>query len=162
MGDSWSYVPGDKYKSTATLIHLLCKIVSMGGNFLLNVGPGPDGELDPIAYSRLMEIGQWMKVNSQAIHGSRPIDFDGETPLLFTKGSDGATYAILLQDEKMPALPNKISIPKNLITQNTQVSLLGTKNSLRSRIAPDGSLDVFFFFFARKKPPCQHAWVFQF
>ncbi len=60
MGGSWSYVPGDNYKSTHTLIQLLVKIVSRGGNFLLNIGPGPDGDWDPVAYSRLEEIGKWI------------------------------------------------------------------------------------------------------
>lgn len=34
MGDAWGYVPNDNYKSTNTLIHLLCEIVCKGGNFL--------------------------------------------------------------------------------------------------------------------------------
>ena len=50
MGGSWSYVPGDKYKSAQQLIHLLVKIVSRGGNFLLNVGPGPDGDWPLVAF----------------------------------------------------------------------------------------------------------------
>ncbi len=49
MGDSWSYVPNDNYKSSHKLIQLLVKIVSRGGNFLLNMGPGPEGDWDPVA-----------------------------------------------------------------------------------------------------------------
>lgn len=56
MASPWSYVPGDHYKSVADLVHLLCKIVSRGGNFLLNVGPDPDGEWAPEAYQRLEGI----------------------------------------------------------------------------------------------------------
>ncbi len=44
-GSSWSYVPDDKYKSVNVLIHNLVDIVAKGGNYLLNVAPGPDGEL---------------------------------------------------------------------------------------------------------------------
>ncbi len=61
MGDSWSYVPNDRYKSTNLLIHLLVDIVSKGGNFLLNVGPAPDGTLPDTALLRMREIGAWMK-----------------------------------------------------------------------------------------------------
>ena len=161
MGDSWSYVPGDNYKSTATLIHLLCKIVSRGGNFLLNVGPDPDGNFDPIAYSRLKEIGEWMRVNDQAIYGSRPMDIYPETQLLFTKGADGAIFAILLQDEKMPNLPDKISIPKNLFGKKVQATMLGSKGQLKIQQASDGSLSLILPDALRKKPPCQHAWVFK-
>ena len=50
MGNSWSYVPGDHYKTAHQLVQLLVKIVSRGGNFLLNIGPGPDGDWDPVAY----------------------------------------------------------------------------------------------------------------
>jgi len=58
MGDSWSYVPGDHYKPTRDIVQLLVKIVSRGGNLLLNIGPGPDGEWDPVAYQRLQQIGE--------------------------------------------------------------------------------------------------------
>jgi alpha-L-fucosidase len=103
-----------------------------------------------------------MKVNGQAIHRSRPIGFNGDTPLLFTKGADGATYAILLQDEKTTALPDKISIPQNLASKNAQVFLLGSRNRLRTQAASDGSLNVLLPDNVRKNPPCQHAWVFKF
>lgn len=73
MATSWSYVPNDTYKSSTELVHLLCKIVSRGGNLLLNIGPGPDGEWADEAYQRLEDIGSWMKINSEAIYNSRPI-----------------------------------------------------------------------------------------
>ena len=52
MGNSWSYVPGDVYKPANEIIEKLVDIVSKGGNYLLNIGPGPDGELDPVAYQK--------------------------------------------------------------------------------------------------------------
>ena len=73
MANSWSYVPNDQYKSTATLLKNLCLIVSRGGNFLLNIAPDPLGRFDSIAYTRLEEIGTWMKVNGEAIYNSKPI-----------------------------------------------------------------------------------------
>jgi alpha-L-fucosidase len=73
MANSWSYVPGDQYKSTATLLKNLCLIVSRGGNFLLNIAPDPQGRLDSTAYQRLEEIGAWMQVNGEAIYNSQPI-----------------------------------------------------------------------------------------
>ena len=65
MGNSWSFVPNDHYKSARQLVQLLVKIVSRGGNFLLNIGPGPDGDWDSTAYRRLADIGAWMKINGQ-------------------------------------------------------------------------------------------------
>jgi alpha-L-fucosidase len=65
MGNSWNFVPHDTYKSAHELVHSLIKIVSRGGNFLLNIGPDSKGELDPVAYDRLNEIGDWMKLWQQ-------------------------------------------------------------------------------------------------
>jgi alpha-L-fucosidase len=73
MANSWSYVLGDQYKSTATLLKNLCLIVSRGGNFLLNIAPDPQGRWDSTAYQRLDEIGDWMNINSAAIYNSKPI-----------------------------------------------------------------------------------------
>ena len=68
LGNSWSYVPNDQYKSSRKVIHLLTEIVSKNGNLLLNIGPGPDGEWDPNAYARLEQIGKWINVNGEAIY----------------------------------------------------------------------------------------------
>ena len=99
MGDSWSYVPGDRYKSANRLIHLLVDIVSKGGNFLLNIGPSPEGEFAPEALDRLREIGAWMKVNGEAIYGTRPIAPYKEAKTCFTALPDGTVHAIYLADE---------------------------------------------------------------
>ncbi len=70
LGNSWSYVPGDEYKSSRKVIHMLTDIISKNGNLLLNVGPGPDGEWDSLAYKRLEAIGKWMKTNGEAVYES--------------------------------------------------------------------------------------------
>lgn len=59
MAGSWSYTPGDQYKPTDELIEKLVDIVSKGGNFLLNIGPGPDGTLAPDAYDRVKGMGDY-------------------------------------------------------------------------------------------------------
>jgi alpha-L-fucosidase len=104
MANSWSYVPGDQYKSTATLLKNLCLIVSRGGNFLLNIAPDPQGRWDSIAYQRLDEIGVWMQTNGQAIYNSNPLApyqiNDGDNgSWVFTK-VDKSTYAIWIPGSK--------------------------------------------------------------
>jgi len=104
MGDSWSYVPNDNYKSTKTLLTNLCLIVSRGGNYLLNVAPDANGEWDSIAYQRLEEIGAWMKINSEAIYNTKPVapyeQEAGSGKWIFTEEKHGARYAIFIPNEK--------------------------------------------------------------
>jgi alpha-L-fucosidase len=72
MNGTWGYRTSDnKWKSTQTLIHNLCDIASKGGNYLLNVGPKPDGTFPVQSTETLKEIGEWMKVNSEAIYATK-------------------------------------------------------------------------------------------
>jgi alpha-L-fucosidase len=50
---------------------VLCDLVSRGGNFLLDIGPAADGTIPVIMQQRLLEIGDWLKVNGEAIYGTR-------------------------------------------------------------------------------------------
>jgi alpha-L-fucosidase len=72
MNGTWGYRASDhRWKSDTTLIHNLCDIASKGGNYLLNVGPRPDGTFPQASIDRLREIGKWMKVNSEAIYETK-------------------------------------------------------------------------------------------
>ncbi|MBR5630743.1 MAG: alpha-L-fucosidase [Bacteroidales bacterium] len=104
MGNSWSYVSTDTYKSTNKLIHLLCDIVAKGGNFLLNVGPDADGNLPDTALLRMKEIGEWMQVNGESIYGTRPIYPFTYGKFRFTQKGD-KVYGIFLLDEQESPVP---------------------------------------------------------
>ncbi len=72
MNDTWGYKYYDhNYKSPQTLIRNLLDICSKGGNFLLNVGPTAEGEFPPESVKILAKIGQWMKVNGEAVYGTK-------------------------------------------------------------------------------------------
>jgi alpha-L-fucosidase len=76
MNDTWGFKSWDhNWKSTKDLILKLSDIVSKGGNFLLNVGPTAEGEIPQPSIDRLKEVGQWMKVNGEAIYGSQASPF---------------------------------------------------------------------------------------
>ncbi|MBQ6046143.1 MAG: alpha-L-fucosidase [Bacteroidales bacterium] len=100
MGDSWSWVENDRYKSTKQLIHTLIDVVAKGGNYLLNVGPDADGELPEAAVLRMREIGAWLKANGQAIYGTRPLYPYSAGNKRYTQSKDGKRkYEITLTEE---------------------------------------------------------------
>ena len=90
----------DHTLSVSGLVRLLCTVTARGGNLLLCVGPRADGSLGPLHAARLRGLGEWLKLNGEAIYGTRPWgDGEGVTEdgieLRFT--SKGMTaYAILL------------------------------------------------------------------
>jgi len=97
MGDSWSYVENDNYKSTRQLIHTLIDIVAKGGNYLLNIGPDADGQIPLTAQQRLREMGGWLQENGYAIYGTRPLYPYAEGNVRYTQSKDGKhKYAITL------------------------------------------------------------------
>jgi alpha-L-fucosidase len=71
MNDTWGFKKNDhNWKSDATLIHMLIDTASKGGNYLLNVGPTPEGEIPEASVERLAKMGDWMKTNSESIYGT--------------------------------------------------------------------------------------------
>ena len=100
MGDSWSYVENDNYKSVKQLIHNLVDIVAKGGNYLLNVGPDADGNLPPEALTRMKEIGQWLTKNGHSIYATRPLYPYADGNRRYTQSKDGKRqFEITLMDE---------------------------------------------------------------
>ncbi len=124
MGDSWSYVENDNYKSTTKLIHFLCDIVAKGGNYLLNVGPAPDGSLPPVAVQRMHEIGAWMKVNGEAIYGTKPVYPYVSGKFRFTQ-KDDKVYAIYLLEEGETTVPKDLSFEDEIPLKTGKVKVLG-------------------------------------
>ncbi len=99
MANSWSYVPNDQYKSSKTLLKNLATIVSRGGNYLLNIAPSPSGEWDHEAYLRLKEIGQWIKVNGEAIYGTRRHALTTQTENYFYTQKGDTVYCIYFKKD---------------------------------------------------------------
>jgi alpha-L-fucosidase len=76
----WFWRPAMKIRPTSDLIAELADVVSKNGNYLLNVTPDPDGIITPDQVNMLSEIGRWLKVNGEAIYGTRPWNVYGEGP----------------------------------------------------------------------------------
>jgi len=157
MASSWSYVPGDKYKSSRELIHLLCKIVSRGGNLLLNIGPGPDGEWAPEAYERLEDIGNWMKINSEAIYKTKPLAPYEEGNLVYTT-TGNRVFAICLLNDK-DSLPETISVslPQGTVAK---IDVPGNNKALKYKVK-DGKAVITLTEELRNKSKAAYAVVFR-
>jgi alpha-L-fucosidase len=75
MGFSYGYNRAERlehYHSGRELVMMLADLVSRGGNLLLDIGPNADGTIPVVMEERLAEIGSWLKVNGEAIYGTKP------------------------------------------------------------------------------------------
>ena len=141
MGDSWSYVPKDNYKSSTQIIHLLVDVVAKGGNLLLNVGPDADGNIPVEVVQRMKDVGAWMRVNGEAIYGTKPLPPYGGGHVHYTQSKDGKhKYAIVLLAH--PAAQAEVYLPKwvkdvRLLgnTEGTTKQLLRKEESTRVLIS---------------------------
>jgi alpha-L-fucosidase len=156
MGSGWTWRPADNFKSDGTLIRNLCRIVARNGNYLIGIGPDGKGEFDPTVYDRLKEMGAWLKVNGEAIYATRPIQPYEQGDWVFTTKQDGTVYAILLAKDDHAALPDKISLPPELLARARRITLLGG-GEVEAHAAGEVEIPVD----RRATLPSGGAWVFK-
>jgi alpha-L-fucosidase len=96
IGRSFGYNRNEEsvdYKTAKELIHMLIRLVSNGGNLLLNVGPMADGRIPEIMQDRLMIIGEWLRTNGEAIYGTRKFAYASKNDsLYYTRSKDGSGF----------------------------------------------------------------------
>lgn len=130
MGDSWSYIPKENFKPARRIIHILAEIVSKNGNLLLNIAPSPEGDFHAEAYDRLIQIGNWMKTNSEAIYDTQgDAQLGPQNKLVFTH-KNNIIYAIYRADEN-ENIPSIVEINKLSLAKNAKISLLGVADKLK-------------------------------
>jgi alpha-L-fucosidase len=84
---SWGYIKNDTYKTPSFIVQQLADVVSKNGNLLMNIGPRSDGTIPDEVQNVLLEVGSWLKVNGDAIYGTRPWFVFGEGPTKVKEGS---------------------------------------------------------------------------
>jgi alpha-L-fucosidase len=159
MTRSWGYNKNPEYKSTRQLIHTLVGVAAKGGNFLLNVGPTPQGTIEPEAYRRLEEIGRWMTVNGPGIYATRPWTSFGEGEhIRFTASKDREyVYVFLL---KWPG--DSIGLTSIKAKKGSKVVMLGHGRSLNWEMKDDRLIiRLPETLQAEENRPCRHAWAFR-
>src|SRR4051812_7698697 len=145
ISGAWGYNSQDtKYKSTKQLVAYLVRAAGNNANFLLNIGPKPDGTIQPEFVTRLHEIGQWTGKYGESIYGTRggPI-----TPrpwgVTTTKGNQVFVHLLDWPDEllAMPKLPGSVANAK-LLSTGEQVETREAGNSLLLKV-PLGNRDPY-------------------
>ncbi|OJU46890.1 MAG: alpha-L-fucosidase [Bacteroidales bacterium 45-6] len=126
LGNAWGWVPNEQYKSPTKVIHKLIEIVAKGGSLLLGVGPRADGTIEPEEVALLKQIGGWLKINGDAIYGTREsaVFRDGET--FFTQSKDGKVHYALVRLPEGENVPKKIEWRGNIPQKETKMKLLAT------------------------------------
>ena len=105
LSHAWGWTPNAKFKSPNKVIGILSEIAAKGGCLALGVGPKADGTLQPEVVKNLLQIGNWLNKNGQAIYSTVNAAHYNDGKVWFTADKNGKTlYAIYaLEDgEKTP------------------------------------------------------------
>jgi alpha-L-fucosidase len=134
---AWGYNKTDKrFKSSKQLIQYLARAAGNNANFLLNVGPMPNGRIQPEFVERLQAIGGWLAKNGESIYGTRGGPVQPRPWGAMTQRA-GKTYVHVMDwpDELLviPALPTKVSKAR-LLTTGAAVEMSAVKGGLLLRL----------------------------
>ncbi len=99
MGTDWGYKPtNDPHKTGTEVINKLIEIRAKGGNFLLNIGPNPEGAIQLEQQSILQEVALWNFANAEAIYQVKPLPVIKEGNIWYTQSNDEKyIYAFVLR-----------------------------------------------------------------
>lgn len=144
VGDKWGYNRYDKkIKPAEELIQKLVECTTKGGNLLLNINPMADGSVPPAVAESLRGLGKWLKVNGEAIYGTRPLVVEGLPKGMSATQSDKAKYIFILNPEKigeisLPALAKNASFvgDSDKILKLVDGKLVLTKELLLDKVVP--------------------------
>ncbi len=155
---SWGYIEHDTFKTPDFIVHQLADIVSKNGNLLLNIGPRSDGTIPEEVQQVLRGVGGWLKVNGDAIYGTRPWTSYGEGPTKVAAGSfqDTKTQDYTAEDFRFTTKGNNLyaielawpsgkeAVVRSLAgdalkgKQIQGITLLGSDAPLTYHLQPDG------------------------
>lgn len=138
VGEQWAWKPDDQLKTSEELILTLIKTIGGNGNLLLNVGPMPDGRIEPRQVELLKEVGRWLQVNGEGVYGTRGGPYLPNNQLVTThKGQD--VFVHVMDDnlkEIILPLPEGIRVRAVSLLGGNRVSYTTDKVNLRIEV-PD-------------------------
>jgi len=155
MNDTWGFKTSDtNWKSSETLLKNLVDIVSKGGNFLLNVGPTAEGLIPSPSVERLKEIGEWTKVNGEAIYGVKQLrNYKEGENLRYTASSDGKIINAFIMN-----WPGKqINLKQIKPAEGSKIRMIGFNSDLNWKYDETTGLTVDLP--DQSNLPCKYVWV---
>ncbi|HBF34646.1 TPA: hypothetical protein DDW35_08775 [Candidatus Sumerlaeota bacterium] len=120
----WHYKTGQKYVDAKKAIELLMQNVSRNGTMLLNITQHGRGDLDPELTRICKDIGAWLKVNGEAVYGSRPFEVCGDNTVCYTR-NQGKVYAALLDWKGGPITLKALRSGGTTLGKISKVEMLG-------------------------------------
>ena len=163
LAHSFSYDPdGSRYKGSEWVIKSLVDTVAKGGNFMVGIGPDENGLWHPKAVEQLLETGEWLRVNGEAIYGTR-----ARPGTQYKEGED--TYFTRTKDEKyiyvihMKWPGRTLNIKTVHPRKGSDIRLLGCDDVLKWTYDNECALTVIIpeFLQNEKNRPCKTAYSFK-
>jgi alpha-L-fucosidase len=141
INGAWGYNAGDKnYKSVPDLIRYLVRAAGRNANFLLNVGPGPDGTLDPEFVKRLDGIGDWLAQYGETIYGTRGGPIAPQKWGVATQSADAVYLHVL--DTSNAAEDGWLVLSGTENLKNGNFTTLTKDSDVETRRADSGQLEI--------------------
>lgn len=160
IGDSYGFNRAENienYRTSKELILELIDIVSRGGNLLLNVGPTADGRIPVIMQERLLDIGEWLKINGEGIYQTKKNKFSNllnhNNKIYFTLSKNNL-YCFFSE------WCNELIISDINNKEIKSISLLGVNTSINWEIT-ENKLVIYVPKLTVNEIPCLYAWCFK-
>ena len=159
LNRTWGFRSDDyDWKSPGEVVFKLIDIVSKGGNYLLNVGPTSEGVVPQPSQDNLRAVGEWLKLNGEAIYGAGRSPFGEEFGdyAASQKGPDGKPLFLARNEWRCTTKPGKLyfeifktgrdgfALPrfKNAIKSVTQIDEVGRRKTLSVKVGQDGTRTI--------------------
>ena len=145
LGTQWSWKPRDTIKTFEECLHILVQCVTGDGNLLLNVGPMPNGEIEPRQVNVLRQIGKWLAVYGQSVYGTRGGPFhNGAWGGSTTKGNTVYLHILKWDGDRvsLPVLRARIIAGKALTGGNVRIEQTDEVTIIRVPVRKQSNVDT--------------------